>query len=202
MLTIRPHPAATMSGSTAWIVWKTPLRLTSITRCQSSKVMLLNRLNPSKPAALTRIVTGPSRWRIAANAASTCERLVTSAEKASPPSGVLRSRVATSVPSALSRRAMASPIPDAPPVTTEVIVHQLGLESGLTRHPARRHRRVALFDHELFGRVEEHATILRVRRPDPTGRCHAFAPYSPQETGRLATIVSPRAPLTVTLPPC
>src|SRR4029077_9933006 len=30
MLTIRPQPASIMSGSTAWMQWKTPLRLTSI----------------------------------------------------------------------------------------------------------------------------------------------------------------------------
>ena len=30
MLTMRPQPASTMSGSTAWTQWKTPLRLTSI----------------------------------------------------------------------------------------------------------------------------------------------------------------------------
>ena len=35
MLTIRPHPASIMSGSTAWMQWKTPLRLTSMTRCQT-----------------------------------------------------------------------------------------------------------------------------------------------------------------------
>ena len=57
---MRPHPASSMSGSTAWIMWKTPLRLTSITRCQSANSMWANRLNPSRPAALTRTVTGPS----------------------------------------------------------------------------------------------------------------------------------------------
>ena len=31
MLTMRPQPASSMSGNTAWIMWKTPLRLTSIT---------------------------------------------------------------------------------------------------------------------------------------------------------------------------
>ena len=35
MLTMRPQPASIMSGSTAWMQWKTPLRLTSMTFCQS-----------------------------------------------------------------------------------------------------------------------------------------------------------------------
>src|ERR1043166_5088996 len=31
MLTMRPQPASIMSGSTAWMQWNTPFRLTSIT---------------------------------------------------------------------------------------------------------------------------------------------------------------------------
>src|SRR5580693_9198958 len=37
MLTIRPQPASSMSGSTAWVQWNTPLRLTSMTFCQTAK---------------------------------------------------------------------------------------------------------------------------------------------------------------------
>ena len=79
MLTIRPQPASIMSGSTAWTQWKTPFRLTSTTCCQSSKVMSVNRLKRSSPAAFTRIVTGPSCSRTAFSAASTAARSVTSA---------------------------------------------------------------------------------------------------------------------------
>ena len=79
MFTIRPQPASTMSGSTAWQQWKTPLRLTLITRCQSSKEMSAKREKPSSPAAFTRIDTGPSCVRIVPSAASTCSRSVTSA---------------------------------------------------------------------------------------------------------------------------
>ena len=62
---MRPQPASIMSGSTAWTQWKTPLRLTSITRCQSSNVRSVNRLKLSRvPAAFTRTVTGPSCARI------------------------------------------------------------------------------------------------------------------------------------------
>ena len=60
----------------------------------------------------------------------------------------------------------------------EVVVHQLRLQPRLVRKAARRDGGIALFDHQLFGRVEQQAAILRVRRPDPAGRCHAFAPYS------------------------
>ena len=52
MLTMRPQPASIMSGSTAWMQWKTPLRLTSITRCQSSNVRSVNRLNFVEPGGV------------------------------------------------------------------------------------------------------------------------------------------------------
>src|SRR6185436_3243940 len=79
MLTMRPHPASIMSGSTACMQWKTPLRLTSITRCQSANSISVKRLNRSSPAALTSTVTGPSCALIASSAASTAARSVTSA---------------------------------------------------------------------------------------------------------------------------
>ena len=79
MLTMRPQPASTMSGSTACMVWNTPFRFTSITLDHSSNDMLRNFLNPSTPAALTSTRTGPSSSRIADTAASTCARSVTSA---------------------------------------------------------------------------------------------------------------------------
>src|SRR5262249_45326325 len=60
----------------------------------------------------------------------------------------------------------------------EVVVHQLRFEPRLARETARRDRGVPLFEHQLLGRVEQQAAILRVRRPDPAGRCHAFTPLS------------------------
>ena len=65
MLTMRPQPASTMSGRTAWVVWKTPCRLMSMILRHSSKLMLANRRKTSLPAALTRMVTGPSAVRAA-----------------------------------------------------------------------------------------------------------------------------------------
>src|ERR1700756_2559384 len=92
--------------------------------------MLLNRLNPSRPAALTRTVTGPSRVRIADSAASTCERSVTSAVKDRSVSEGLRSMVATSRPSARRRCTTARPMPDPPPVTTAVFTSTSLLRTG------------------------------------------------------------------------
>ena len=69
MLTMRPHPASTMSGSTAWMVWNTPFRLTSITLDHSWNDMCENFLKPSTPAALTSTRIGPNSSRIAAMAA-------------------------------------------------------------------------------------------------------------------------------------
>ncbi len=51
MFTMRPQPASIMSGNTAWVQWNTPLRLTSMTFCQSSKVSSVKRRKRSSPAA-------------------------------------------------------------------------------------------------------------------------------------------------------
>ena len=95
MLTMRPQPASSMSGSTAWMQWKTPLRLTSMTRCHRSNETSWNFLKLSRPAALTRIDTGPSCERMPASASSTWARSVTSAAKANSSSPGLRSMIAT-----------------------------------------------------------------------------------------------------------
>jgi hypothetical protein len=95
MFTMRPQPASVISGNTAWMQWNTPFRFTSTTFRHSSKVISVKRLNPSKPAAFTRIVTGPNCARIAASAASTCPRSVTSPVFANSSSDGFRSIVAT-----------------------------------------------------------------------------------------------------------
>src|SRR6187397_1726617 len=122
MLTIRPQPASTMSGSTAWTQWNTPLRLTSMTCRQSSNVRSVNRLNRSMPAAFTRMVTAPSWSRMAAIAESTATRSVTSAVCANLSSDARRSMVATWYPSERSRLTTAWPMPEPPPVTTAVFM--------------------------------------------------------------------------------
>lgn len=132
MLTIRPHPASIMSGSTAWVQWKTPFRLTLMIRCQASKLRSVKRLNPSTPAALTRMVIGPRSSLTAASASSTCVRSVTSAFCPNSESDGLRSRAATRYPSARSRSAMARPMPEAPPVTTAVFTSRCGLTGAVS----------------------------------------------------------------------
>ena len=52
----------------------------------------------------------------------------------------------------------------------EVVVHELGFEPGLLGDPSRRHRRVALVAHQLFGGVEQHRAVLGVGRAQPAGR--------------------------------
>ena len=52
---MRPQPASIMSGSMAWIMWKTPCRLTLTTLSHCSNEIFRNGLNPSRPAELTRM---------------------------------------------------------------------------------------------------------------------------------------------------
>src|SRR6266568_544836 len=59
MLTIRPQPASSMSGSTAWMQWKTPFRLTSITRTPRNELgAAVSVMEISLPN--TRIILSPS----------------------------------------------------------------------------------------------------------------------------------------------
>ena len=60
----------------------------------------------------------------------------------------------------------------------EVVVHQLRLERRPFRDPTRSHCGITLFEHQLFGGVEQHRAVLRVRCPDPAGRSHAVIPHS------------------------
>ena len=55
----------------------------------------------------------------------------------------------------------------------EVVVDQLRLEAGLGRDPPRRDGGVALFEHQLLGRVEQLGPGLRVLGADPAGRGRA-----------------------------
>ena len=95
MFTIRPQPASIMSGSTAWIMWKTPCRFTLTMRCQSSNEILRNGLNPSTPAAFTKMLTGPRFSWMLLSAASIWARSVTSAAYELGVSEDCRSMVAT-----------------------------------------------------------------------------------------------------------
>src|SRR3954451_2327356 len=131
IVTIRPHPAAIMSGIADWMQWNVPVRFTSIIRLHPSGVMSVNDSNRSNPALVTMISIGPSSARTFAMAASTAGRSLTSTAipmavapvarnslAALVAASASRSSSATLLPCAARRWAEASPMPDAPPVTT------------------------------------------------------------------------------------
>ena len=143
MVTMRPQPAASMSGTAAWTHVKVPVRLTAMILSHFSAVISSRGSKDSTPALVTSMPIGPSSERTNAKAASTDSRSATSTStlrtRAPPPRSSVaaasapapfRSMMATSWPSATNRRATPSPIPEAPPVTTA---------TGLTRclRPAR-----------------------------------------------------------------
>src|SRR5436190_1222681 len=133
MLTIRPQPSSSISGTTAWQQLNVPVRLTSRMRFQSSRLIFRNGSNPWRPALFTRIVGRPRRARTSATPASICCRSVTSTVNpidVPPAASILaavssaelpsRSNTATAAPSVASRSLMARPIPEPPPVTIAV----------------------------------------------------------------------------------
>ena len=132
IVTIRPHPAAIMSGIADWMQWNVPVRFTSIIRDHASGVMSVNDSNSSKPALVTMISIGPSSARTFAIAASTAgtiadvdrdpdrdrARLAAASAAALVAASPSRSNSATLLPAAARRCADANPMPDAPPVIT------------------------------------------------------------------------------------
>src|SRR5262245_18673274 len=134
IVTIRPHRAASMSGTTAWRQWNVPVRLTARTRPQRSGVMSRKDSNASTPALVTMISTRPSSARTFSSAPSTASRSVTSTcapivrapvsrrlSAARSTASPWRSRRATRSPRAAKCRPIASPMPDAAPVTTATL---------------------------------------------------------------------------------
>src|SRR5260370_18739290 len=131
IVTMRPQPAASMSGTAACTQWKVPVRFTASMRSPCDGVMSVKEMNSSRPALVTTISTGPRSCRTRVRASSTARRSETSApipsacaplprswsgvRSAASPS---RSRTATRCPLLASRCAMACPMPDAAPVTT------------------------------------------------------------------------------------
>ena len=99
MVTMRPHPAASMSGSAACTQANVPVRLTATMRSHCSAVMSSTGVKDSMPALVTRISTGPSSARTRSTPASTDGRSATST-----------SRARTFVPSASSSAAAVSSV--------------------------------------------------------------------------------------------
>ena len=79
IITMRPQPASIMSGSATWQQWNVPVRFTSITRCHACGVSSSDGAQPTMPALVTRMCTGPSSVRTLANASSTAAWSLTSA---------------------------------------------------------------------------------------------------------------------------
>ena len=71
MVTMRPQPAASMSGTAGCTHENVPVRLTAMMRSHFSAVIAARGSNDSTPALVTRISTGPSSARTRANAAAT-----------------------------------------------------------------------------------------------------------------------------------
>src|SRR5438874_170143 len=133
MLTMRPHFAASIRGSTARVQFKAPLALTRSIWSHISSVVSVSLALAATPALFTRISGSPNPDRTRAIIASTFGRWVTShriasprrpaarmAETVSSSSSAERAATATSAPSAARASATARPIPRPPPVTSAI----------------------------------------------------------------------------------
>ena len=154
MVTMRPHPASIMSGTTAWRQWKVPVRLTAIIRSHAAASISRKPANPSMPALVTMIPIGPKA------VADLVERGVDGGPVTDVDPGTARGaalgpdllghrvgRLAVDVEhgDGVPRRArcwqMARPMPEPPPVTTAT---RLTCDSRL---PCRRTSFVSPSDH-------------------------------------------------------
>src|SRR5579885_818441 len=178
MLTIRPQPAASMSGTMARAHRNGPLRLTRIIRSHISSVRSKSGQKPLMPALLTRIVMGPSSLRVrtaapataSANETSTVQAIATPPDCTMVPAVLvapspLRSHTATAAPSRASCMAIARPIPLPPPVTTAVL--PFGDTFVLPRsEKGRRARRAPQLRQQLFadqsGAMHRAAAVQRI----------------------------------------
>src|SRR3984957_7506085 len=136
--TMKYPPRALRCGSAAWIVWKTPTRLTSMT-CRQSAASTAATVDPgpAMPALATTTSTAPKCRATAPHAALTVSAEVTSASNAAvaEPSSATsrcadarsRSRTATLAPASTRSRANCAPIPRAPPVITTTFALRLWL---------------------------------------------------------------------------
>ena len=143
-----------MPGATAWLQWKTPRRLMSMTRSNCSSVILTRRASCVMPALLTSTSMRPCLSWTLATTASMVARSVTSmtwpsasaprarhcCTTASMPVGLM-SQTMTMAPSAANLRAVASPMPWAAPVMRLTLPARrpcgaergVGLDMGLLR---------------------------------------------------------------------
>src|SRR5579871_2169209 len=135
MLTIRPHFALRMSGTTTCVTTNVPRTLMSNICVQSSSVISSKGTIFEMPALLTRIVTGPNASRSASTATFTASRsaMLACSAMALPPAALIsattalqpsmsRSSTPTALPSAASFNAQARPMPAAAPVTNATFI--------------------------------------------------------------------------------
>ncbi len=78
MVTMRPQPSASMSGTASCMQTKVPVRLTASMWSHFSGVMSATASNDSMPALVTRMVIGPNWALTAANTFSSAPRSATS----------------------------------------------------------------------------------------------------------------------------
>src|SRR4051794_5308869 len=155
-----------------------------MTASQSSSLIRKSRLSRMIPAQVTRMSTEP-RSAVAATAASTSSREVTSQRTAVPPispavaCAVASSKSATTTcaPSAARRRAVAAPMPFAPPVTSAFLPWNLMRPSltGLEQRAAPDlpgHRQRQLRDELDLSRVLVRGDQLADERLQLAGRGH------------------------------
>ena len=153
MLTMRPHPASSMCGRTAWQQWNVPTRLTSKIWPQCSGVISRKGTKLARPALLTRMVGAPRPLGDLVHRLEHPLRSVTSTSRpiARPlhrrcPRRLPRRqrhrgrRCATAAPSRASRWLMPRPMPEAPPVTTATarfapVTHVCLPSVGAPAHP-------------------------------------------------------------------
>ncbi|MFN8218239.1 MAG: hypothetical protein U0R71_16735 [Solirubrobacterales bacterium] len=128
-LTIRPQPAAAITGAAARISRRGAVTWTAIISSHSRSVCSAGEVIAAWPALLTRPSRRPKRSRHTATIRSAAPAAVTSSARLSPPhsravsSSASRPRATsrTRAPAPASIRAVAAPIPLLAPVTTKAL---------------------------------------------------------------------------------
>ena len=127
-----PRPCPRISGATAWLMWKQPRRLVSMTASHSSAVMSASAVPKTRPALFTSTSTRPKASRASATMSRQRAASRTSQPRprccsprlaaASPTPSASMSASATRAPCAANSRAVASPMlrGAAAPVTIAV----------------------------------------------------------------------------------
>ncbi len=114
MVTIRPQPALSMSGTTACTLLKVPVRLTRIMSSHASIVSSVNGTTSAMPALVTMISTAPNAACTSSSAAAMLDRSVTSTPCPLVSSPLSRITAAASVAASASMSQTATRCPALP----------------------------------------------------------------------------------------